>query len=131
MDTTPLPPINSRLAHQFAFLAEIDKLKDILRRRIIGSGRQENSAEHSWHLAMMALVLLEHSSIPDLNQIHVLKMLLVHDVVEIDAGDTFYYDAAGQAAKAEKEIAAAARIFALLPADQALEIRRLWEEFEA
>ncbi len=132
MDTSTLFAPHSRLSQQIAFLAEIDKLKDILRRSLVaGTGRRENSAEHSWHLALMALVLMEHSSTPDINQVRVLKMLLVHDVVEIDAGDTFCYDLTGNVTKAEREIAAATRIFALLPADQATEVRELWDEFEA
>lgn len=131
MDTSTIFEAESRLSRQIAFLAEIDKLKDILRRSLVaGTGRRENSAEHSWHLAMMALVLMEHASVPGINQVRVLKMLLVHDVVEIDAGDTFCYDAAGNATKAEREMAAARRIFALLPLDQAAEVRELWDEFE-
>jgi len=132
MDTSTLFAPHSRLSQQIAFLAEIDKLKDILRRSLVaGTGRRENSAEHSWHLALMTLVLMEHASVPDINQVRVLKMLLVHDVVEIDAGDTFCYDLAGNVTKAEREIAAATRIFALLPADQAAEVRELWDEFES
>jgi len=131
-DIHPREPFatNHRLDQQITFLAELDKLKDVLRRSMVAGKRRENSAEHSWHLAMMALVLMEHGPSSDLNQLHVLKMLLVHDIVEIDAGDTFYYDTAAQATKAERELAAADRIFSLLPLDQAGELRRLWDEFE-
>jgi putative hydrolase of HD superfamily len=121
-----------RLAQQLAFIAEIDKLKDILRRSLVGgSRRNENSAEHSWHLAMMAITLLEYSSEPEINRLHILQLLLVHDIVEIDAGDTFCYDVAGNASKAEREQKAADRIFNLLPPDQAAQLRQLWNEFEA
>ena len=120
-----------RIEQQFAFLVEADKLKDILRQSpVIASGRRENSAEHSWHLTLAALVLHEYSAEPvDLNR--AVKMLIVHDLVEIDAGDTFAYDAAGNASKSARERAAADRLFALLPADLAQELRTLWEEFEA
>lgn len=120
-----------RIEQQFAFLVEADKLKDILRQSpVIASGRRENSAEHSWHLALAALVLREYSAEPvDLNR--ALRMLVVHDLVEIDAGDTFAYDAAGNASKSVRERAAADRLFSLLPVDLAQELRALWEEFEA
>jgi putative hydrolase of HD superfamily len=120
-----------RIEQQFTFLVEADKLKDILRRSpVIASGRRENSAEHSWHLTLTALVLREYSAEPvDLNR--ALKMLIVHDLVEIDAGDTFAYDAAGNASKSARERAAADRLFALLPADLSQELRAQWEEFEA
>lgn len=121
----------SRLEQQIAFLIEIDKLKQVLRRtRLIGGERRENTAEHSWHATMIALVLAEYSNEPiDVQQ--AIKMLLVHDIVEIDAGDTFAFDTVGYLDKAEREQAAAARIFGLLPADQGAELRGLWEEFEA
>ncbi|SDT86517.1 putative hydrolases of HD superfamily [Verrucomicrobium sp. GAS474] len=132
----PSPVFSSpRLVRQIAFLAEIDKLKEILRQSVVTTrdgtiGRRENSAEHSWHLAMLAVVLAEHSPVPlDLGKI--VKMVLVHDIIEIDAGDTFIYDTAGNASKAERELAAAARLFPLLPADQAAELRAWWDEFEA
>jgi 5'-deoxynucleotidase YfbR-like HD superfamily hydrolase len=121
-----------RLAHQLTFVAEIDKLKDVLRRNFVGgSRRNENSAEHSWHLAVMALVLLEDCAEPGLDRLHILKLVLLHDIVEIDAGDTFGYDAAGHVTKAAREKKAADRIFNLLPSDQALQFRQLWDEFEA
>ena len=122
---------SSRLSEQIRFLLEIDRLKGVLRRSLVLDGsRRENDAEHSWHLAVMAAVLAEYGpSGADLRR--VMRMLLVHDVVEIDAGDTYCYDAAACETQAEREVLAADRIFALLPADQAKEIRGLWEEFEA
>lgn len=126
-----VPISDERLARQMGFLLEIDGLKRVLRRSLIlGSSRQENSAEHSWHLAMMACILHEHANQP-VDLLRTLKMLLVHDIVELDAGDTFAYDLTGAVTKAAREQAAADRIFGLLPADQAAELRSLWEEFEA
>lgn len=124
--------MSDRLARQIAFILEIDKLKTILRQNvpITEPHRQENDAEHSWHLAMMALLLAEHADEP-VDVTRVVKMLLIHDIVEIDAGDTFIYDAAAQAGKEEREQRAADRLFGLLPADQAGELRGLWDEFEA
>ena len=120
-----------RLERQIAFILEIDKLKSVLRRSyLLNEERHENSAEHSWHLSVMALVLAEHAN-AEINQLRVLKMLLVHDIVEIDSGDTYVYDAAGNDTKAEREQEAARRIFGLLPGDQQLEITQLWQEFEA
>ena len=121
---------NERLARQLQFILEIDKLKAVLRRSLLlDSHRRENSAEHSWHLAMMALVLAEHIDEPT-DLLHTLKLLLVHDIVEIDAGDTYAYDADGQAGKDERESMAAERIFGLLPVDQREELVNLWEEYE-
>jgi putative hydrolase of HD superfamily len=121
----------SRLDQQIAFLVEIDRLKQVLRRtRLVGGERRENSAEHSWHVAMIALVLAEYSNEP-IDVSRVIRMLLVHDIVEVDAGDTFAFDAVGYLDKAEREQAAAERIFRLLPDDQNRELRGLWEEFEA
>jgi putative hydrolase of HD superfamily len=123
---------NSRLAKQIEFIVEIDKLKQVYRRTwLTDKSRQENDAEHSWHLGMMAILLLEHAQQPQLDLLRVLKMVLVHDLVEIDAGDTFVYDDAGAEDKAARENAAAGRIFGLLPADQAAELGAIWEEFEA
>jgi putative hydrolase of HD superfamily len=120
-----------RLARQIAFLVEADKLKKVLRRTsLVDSSRLENSAEHSWHLVLAAIVMREYGA-ADLDLLHTLELLAVHDLVEIDAGDTFAYDAAAHATKAQRERAAADRIFALLPADQARYVRGLWEEFEA
>jgi putative hydrolase of HD superfamily len=120
-----------RLDRQMRFVTEIDKLKGVLRQTMLaGPGRRENSAEHSWHLAMMAVTLAEHAP-PGTDIGRVTAMLLLHDLVEIDAGDLFAYaDAAQQARQEEAERAAADRIFALLPDGQAGELRGLWDEFE-
>lgn len=121
----------TRLERQIAFLIEIEKLKQVLRRTgPIGAGRRENSAEHSWHVAMAALVLAEYANEP-IDVARVVRMALVHDIIEIDAGDTFAYDAVGYLDKADREKAAADRIFALLPPPQDAELRTLWDEFEA
>ncbi len=121
----------TRLAQQITFVLELDKLKTILRRTyLLDNSRHENTAEHSWHLAIMAMVLAEHSNEP-LDTLRTLKMLLVHDIVEIDAGDTYIYDTAGSEGKAAREQEAARRIFGLLPPDQQAEMHALWEEFEA
>ena len=120
-----------RFQQQIRFILEIDKLKSVLRRTyLIDSGRRENTAEHSWHLALMAIILSEHANEP-VDVARVIKMVLVHDIVEIDAGDTYFYDAAGMAGKTEREKAAAARLFGLLPDGQGEDLRSLWEEFEA
>ncbi len=122
---------SERLSQQLAFILEIDKLKQVLRQtKIMGGSRQENSAEHSWQLAIMAMVLAEHANEP-VDTTHVTKMLLVHDIIEIDAGDTWSFDETGYVDKADRERLAADRIFSLLPADQAGPMRALWEEFEA
>lgn len=122
---------DERLERQIQFLLEIDGLKQVLRRSLIfGSSRRENSAEHSWHLAMMALILHEYANEP-VDLLHTLKLVLVHDIVELDAGDTFAYDFDGAKSKAAREQAAADRIFGLLPGDQAPALRDLWNEFEA
>ncbi|NJO78129.1 MAG: HD domain-containing protein [Cyanobacteria bacterium RM1_2_2] len=120
----------NRLHQQIQFILEIDRLKQILRQTLLtDSSRRENSAEHSWHLAMMAFVLAEYApSGTDLLQ--AIKMLLIHDIVEIDAGDVSCYDVQGNLDKAEREQQAANRIFGLLPPDQAAELRALWDEFE-
>jgi putative hydrolase of HD superfamily len=123
--------LHPRLEQQIRFIVEIDALKQVLRQTMImGGERRENSAEHSWHLAMMALALAEHAGEP-VDILRVLKMLLVHDIVEIDAGDTFCYDAQANLSKVGREQAAAARIFGLLLDEQGHELRALWEEFEA
>jgi putative hydrolase of HD superfamily len=129
MSTRDEPPL--RLQQQIDFILEIDKVKQIYRQNyLLDSSRHENDAEHSWHLAMMAIVLCEYSKDPvDVGR--VVKMLLVHDLVEIDAGDTFVYDEAAHIDKEEREVTAAERIFNLLPPDLAAEIRALWDEFEA
>ncbi|MBB6669276.1 HD domain-containing protein [Cohnella nanjingensis] len=121
----------SRLTQQLAFLLEIDKLKQVLRRTLILDGsRQENDAEHSWHVAMLAAILHEHAPDPKPDIARIVRMLLIHDLVEIDAGDTFAYDTRGYQDKEARESAAASRLFGLLPEDQALEWRALWQEFE-
>lgn len=120
-----------RLAQQIQFIIEIDKLKGILRQTLLMDGsRRENSAEHSWHLAMMAVLLIEYAPV-GVDLLDVIKMLLLHDLVEIDAGDTFCYDLQGNETKAEREMQAATRLFGLLPKDQGAELRAIWQEFEA
>jgi putative hydrolase of HD superfamily len=117
---------------QIEFIVEIDKLKTIVRQTLLVDGsRQEDSAEHSWHMAVMALVLSEHSRDRSIDLFRVLKMILVHDIVEIDAGDAYCYDEKANEGKVEREEVAAERIFGLLPEDQAGEFRTLWEEFES
>lgn len=124
-------PFTPRLAQQLAFILEVEKLKTVLRRTpLLDRSRVENDAEHTWQLALMAVTLAEYSDEP-IDRLRVLKMLLIHDIVEIDAGDTFAFDAARAVDKAEREERAADRIFALLPDDQARELRALWDEFEA
>lgn len=125
-----IAPDEDRLNTQIAFAVEIDKLKRIIRRNLLLDGsRRENDAEHSWYVATLALVLGEHAP-PGTDLQRVIAMLLVHDLVEIDAGDTFVYDTAAVAAQAEAERLAADRIFALLPDEQGARLRALWEEFE-
>lgn len=124
------------LADRLRFLIELDRLKAVERRSFVGGGtRRENSAEHSWHLALFALVLAPAARRPDdgraLDVERVVRMLLVHDVVEIDAGDVFVYDTAAREAKAAEEALAAERIFGLLPGSAGDELRQLWEEYEA
>ncbi len=118
------------LLKQVAFIKEIDKLKYIQRRtKLFHSNRHENDAEHSWHLAMMTLVLAEYSNKP-VDVLKVLKMVLIHDLVEIDAGDTFLYDTSKDHSNTDEERLAAKRIFGLLPEAQAQEFIGIWEEFE-
>ncbi|EHZ2573247.1 HD domain-containing protein [Vibrio parahaemolyticus] len=121
-----------RLEKQLALLIELDKLKSVLRRTRVKSaeGRLENGGEHSWHVALMAVLMEEHANAP-VDICRVMKMLLIHDVVEIDAGDTFVYDIAASKEQAEKEIQAAERLFGMLPTDQGQELLALWLEFEA
>ncbi|EJI6688311.1 HD domain-containing protein [Vibrio parahaemolyticus] len=121
-----------RLEKQLALLIELDKLKSVLRRTRVKSaeGRLENSGEHSWHVALMAVLMEEHANAP-VDICRVMKMLLIHDVVEIDAGDMFIYDTAATKEQAEKEIKAAERLFGMLPTDQGQELLALWQEFEA
>lgn len=123
---------DERLCKQLTFVIEIDRLKDVLRQTYLMNGtRRENDAEHSWHISLMAVLLSEYADDEEIDILRVVRMLLVHDLVEIDAGDTFAYDEVGYRDKAQRENAAAERIFALLPGDQAGEFRGLWEEFEA
>jgi len=118
------------LEQQINFLIEIDKLKSIERKtKIISCSRLENDAEHSWHLAMMAIILHKQSN-HEIDLFKVIKMLLVHDLVEIDAGDTFAYDTNGQIDKYDREYLAAKRLFGLLPEEQGKELMELWIEFE-
>ena len=118
------------LLKQVAFIKEIDKLKYIQRKtKLFDSDRPENDAEHSWHLAMMAIVLAEHSN-KQIDVLKVLKMVLIHDIVEIDAGDIFLYDTTQSHDNTEAEHIAAKRIFGLLPTEQAEELIAIWEEFE-
>lgn len=121
-----------RLAKQIEFIVEIDKLKRVFRQNVvIGTDQQENDAEHSWHLAVMAILLSEYSLTTELDILRVIKMLLIHDLVEIHAGDTFCYDDKGNKDKVEREIKAAKKLFSILPSDQAQEIMDLWHEFES
>jgi len=124
-----MPPAE-RLARQIAFLIECDRLKDIVRQTLNAhSGRPENDAEHSWALCLFVMTLAEHSNTP-IDVLRVMRMLLIHDIVEIDAGDTFAYDTARLVDQHEREAAAATRLFGLVPDDQAAEFRALWDEFE-
>lgn len=125
MDDTPLH-------RAIEFLREADKLKSVLRRSRLSFDveRRENDAEHSWHLALMAIVLFDRLAPPGIDRARVLGMILVHDLVEIDAGDTFVYDHAHAASQVERELQAADRIFALLPEPEAASLRALWDEFE-
>jgi len=121
-----------RLERQMRFIIEADKLKEVFRQTLVTQSRRpENSAEHSWHFALMIIVLAEHSNHQPLDVLRVLKMVLIHDLVEIDAGDTFAYDTQNMADQHEREARAADRIFGLLPPDQTAEFRALWDEFEA
>jgi len=122
---------DARLSQQVAFLVEADRLKTIIRQTpLVDNSRRENSAEHSWHLALAALVLREHAP-PGLDLGRAIELVVVHDLVEIDAGDTFAYDPAGHLDKDAREQAAADRLFGMLPRDQAASFRAAWEEFEA
>jgi putative hydrolase of HD superfamily len=129
---TPSPAVAERLAQQIRFIVEVDRLKEIFRQTlVINSRRPENDAEHSWHLCLIVITLAEHANWPQLDVLRVLKLLIIHDLVEIDAGDTFAYDVKGMANQHAREAVAADRIFGLLPPDQGAEFRALWDEFEA
>ena len=120
-----------RLEKQLSFILEIDKVKQIFRQTYLADGeRKENDAEHSWHIALMAILLKEYAN-EEVDILHVVTMLLIHDLVEIDAGVTYAYDREGEKTKREREVAAAKRLFGMLPKDQGEYFRDLWEEFEA
>ena len=120
-----------RFKSQIEFILEIDKLKNVLRRTtLLDRSRQENSVEHSWHIALILLVLFEYADEDNLNFLQVIKLLLVHDLVEIDAGDTYCYDEVGGQDQKIRETKAAERIFNILPPDQAHVFRALWDEYE-
>ncbi|MCB5599555.1 HD domain-containing protein [Blautia hansenii] len=123
--------MEERLKKQMDFLLEVDKLKFINRQTYLSDGtRRENDAEHSWHLALMAVLLSEHAD-EEVDLLKVITMVLIHDLVEIDAGDTYAYDEAGKQTQRIREEKAADRIFAMLPKDQGGKFRALWEEFDA
>ena len=118
-----------RLEQQIRFIVEIDKVKNVFRQTYLTDGkRKENDAEHSWHLAVMAVLLKEHME-EEVDVAKVMTMVLIHDLVEIDAGDTYAYDDKGAQTKREREVKAADRIFGLLPEDQGSYFRMLWDEF--
>lgn len=122
--------ISTRLEKQMAFILEADKLKQIGRQTYLHDGlRKENDAEHSWHLALMALLLGEYAN-DNIDILRVMAMVLIHDLVEIDAGDTYAYDREAHKTKRERELKGAERIFSILPQDQAKYVRELWDEFE-
>ncbi|MFD7641560.1 HD family hydrolase [Kitasatospora sp. NPDC059795] len=132
VDRTPFPDgIDERLRAQLTFLVEIDQLKTILRQSpLVAAERRENDAEHSWHLAMMVTVLAEYADEP-IDTGHTVQLVLLHDLVEIYAGDTPLYDTAAGVDQEAREAAAAGELFGLLPKEQALRMRELWDEFEA
>ena len=120
-----------RLKKQMDFIREIDKEKQIFRQTYVSDGtRKENDAEHAWHMAIMTFLLSEYAN-EEIDVLKTIRMILIHDIVEIDAGDTYAYDDAAKATQREREERAADRLFGLLPEDQAQELRSLWEEFEA
>ncbi len=130
-DSLAVDAPSRRIAAKLDFLCEAEKLKDILRRNYILTGkRRENDAEHSWHVALMAVLFFEDAADVGLDLLRVLKMLLVHDLVEIDAGDTYAFDTAAHTDKNKREERAADRIFGLLPPDLGSELRALWTEFD-
>lgn len=123
---------NQRFDNQLSFLIQADKMKNVLRQTLLADGsRQENDAEHSWHLALAAMVFYEYRGLSGVSLDRVIRMALVHDLVEIYAGDTFCYDQAANEDKAQREKQAADRLFGTLPEDQGVEYRKLWEEFDA
>lgn len=121
----------TRLEQQLSFIIEVDKVKNIFRQTYLSDkNRKENDAEHSWHIALMALLLKEYAD-ESVDVLKVMTMVLIHDLVEIDAGDTYAYDEAANQTKRQRELAAADRIFGILPEDQGRSFRELWDEFEA
>lgn len=123
--------MDERLKKQMDFMLEVDKSKFVRRQTYLSDGiRRENDAEHSWHLALMAVLLSEHAD-EEVDLLKVITMVLIHDLVEIDAGDTYAYDEAGKQTQRIREEKAADRIFAMLPKDQGEKFRALWEEFDA
>lgn len=124
--------MNQNLEKQLTLVMELDQLKSVLRRTRVKSanGREENTAEHSWHVALMAVLLEEHANQP-VDIARVVKMLLIHDIVEIDAGDTFVYDAVASETQEAEELKAAKRLFGMLPQQQGDALYELWVEFEA
>lgn len=122
--------MNERLKKQIDFMLELDKMKNIYRQTyVLHEERKENDAEHSWHLAILVMLLSEYSN-EQIDVLRVMKMVLIHDTVEIDAGDTYCYDEEGNKSKADREEKAAERIFGILPEDQKAEYYSLWREFE-
>lgn len=120
-----------RLKKQMAFIREIDKEKQIFRQTYVSDAtRKENDAEHAWHMAIMAFLLSEYSN-EEIDILRTIRMILIHDIVEIDAGDTYAYDEVAKGSQQERELLAADRLFGMLPEDQAKELRALWDEFEA
>lgn len=123
--------MKEKLIKQIEFLTEVDKMKSILRQTmLIDKSRQETDAEHSWHFALTALTLFEYASSDDVDINRVIKMALIHDLVEIYAGDTFAYDVKGNESKEQREKESADKLFSMLPNEQGLEFRSIWEEFE-
>ncbi len=123
--------MTKRLEQQIAFILEIDKLKNIIRRSyLLDESRLENTAEHSWHVALAVLLLAEYAP-HTIDAARACKMMLIHDIIEIDAGDTFLYDESAAKDKAAREQQAADRLFNILPQDQAEDLRAMWDEFEA
>ncbi len=131
VDQNLIPGQSDRFKKQIEFILEVDKLKYVLRRTILlDRSRPENSTEHSWHIALMVFLCAEYSADKSIDLMRVIKMLLIHDLVEIDAGDTYCYDDTGRQDQVQREEIAAERIFGLLPDDQGRELRSLWDEFE-
>lgn len=123
--------MTDRMKKQLDFILEVDKAKEIYRQNYISdASRKENDAEHGWHLALMAYLLKEYAS-EEIDIAKVMIMVLIHDIVEIDAGDTYAFDEVGYESKRDREVAAADRIYGILPEDQAKELYDIWEEFEA